>query len=84
MSLAQVKEAMICALANCQGDIAYFQQVLGDGDPGERRHARRMLAVLSEVECCDIDGKRLTHGVRVTFSDGSTWEFLVRKVEPAQ
>jgi len=79
-----MKEAMICALANCQGDIVYFRKVLGDGAPDEKRHACRMLAVLNELECCDVGGELLAHGLRVTFSDGSRWEFLVRKVDEAQ
>lgn len=84
LTLPQVKEAMICALANCEGDIAFFEQVLDDGDQAEKRHARRMLAVLNELVCCDVGGERLKDGLRVTFSDGNSYEFLVRKVASEQ
>lgn len=79
-TLPQVVEALMTALAGCGGTLLYFQEVLAEGTPAEKRHARRMIECLSELEGCDVHGARLQNGLQVTLSDGSVFEISVRKV----
>lgn len=85
LTLPQMTEAVIAALAECDGTIRYFTEVASDSasSRSEKRHARRMIAALGELIGCNLHGQRLTKGIQIETLNGDVFEITVRQVRKA-